>query len=176
MDERDEKILDLMQGNARLSYSELGEALGISRVAAKKRVLKLEREGIIRGYNTCIYREGEVTLFIDIVTLPGRFESVLDYLSFRTAFVRQIFTTTKEDHIHLVAVSESVRDLNYLVKMIRKNCGDDIAELYCHAAKEVIKDVYGSVRPQKRLSDQGGYHEKRSVSDSKKGNGESSGS
>ena len=35
MDEKDEKILDLLQGNARMSFQELGEALGISRVAAK---------------------------------------------------------------------------------------------------------------------------------------------
>ena len=47
--ERREKILDLMKGNARISYQELGEAIGMSRVAAKKRVRKLEQDGIIRG-------------------------------------------------------------------------------------------------------------------------------
>ena len=62
LDKTDELILDLLKGNARMSYEELGQAIGMSRVAAKKRVAKLEKEGIIRGYNTCIYREGEVTL------------------------------------------------------------------------------------------------------------------
>ena len=56
MDRNDEQILDLMKGNARISFQELGAALGMSRVAAKKRVKKLEEAGIIRGYNTTIYR------------------------------------------------------------------------------------------------------------------------
>ena len=38
MDKTDELILDLLKGNARMSFEELGNAIGISRVAAKKRV------------------------------------------------------------------------------------------------------------------------------------------
>ena len=78
MDKTDEKILDMLKGNARMSYQEIGNAIGMSRVAAKKRVDKLEREGIIRGYNTYICR-GEYTMIIDIVTEPGRFNKVLKY-------------------------------------------------------------------------------------------------
>ncbi len=150
MDKTDELILSLLKGNARMSYQELGNALGMTRVAAKKRVQKLERKGIIRGYNTCIYREGDITLLIDIVTAPGRFDSVLKYVSTRTAYVRQIFRTTKENHIHMVAVSDSVENLRYLTKMIRKRCGGDIVELHSHAVKEVIKDVYGGIRYEQR--------------------------
>ena len=54
MDELDKKILDLLKGNARMTYQELGNELGMSRVAAKKRVKKLEDAGIIRGYNTTV--------------------------------------------------------------------------------------------------------------------------
>ena len=150
MDKTDEKILELMKGNARISYQELGDQLGMSRVAAKKRVLKLEQEGVIRGYNTCIYKEGDITLFIDIVTAPGKYESVLKYVSTRTAYIRQIFRTTKENHIHIVAVSDSVENLKYLTKMIQKKCGDDIENIQCHAVKEVIKDVYGGIRYEHR--------------------------
>lgn len=150
MDNKDIQILDLLKGNARMSYQELGEALGMSRVAAKKRVMKLEREGVIRGYNTYICREDEITVLIDIVTVPGSFEKVLKYVSTRTAFIRQIYSTTKENHIHIVAVSDCVRDLKYLTKMIRKACGEDIEEFKCHAVKEVIKDVYGGITYEDR--------------------------
>ena len=47
MDGTDEKILDLLKGNARMSYQELGDAIGMSRVAAKKRVQKLEKDGVM---------------------------------------------------------------------------------------------------------------------------------
>ena len=51
MDKTDTRITDLLKGNARMTYQELGDRLGMSRVAAKKRVRRLEEEGIIRGYN-----------------------------------------------------------------------------------------------------------------------------
>lgn len=160
MDKIDEKILDLLKGNARMSYQELGAAIGMSRVAAKKRVMKLEHEGIICGYNTYIFREDEITMLIDIVTVPEKYEDVVRYVSTRTAYIRQIFKTTKENHIHIVAVSDSVRNLKYLSKMIQKQCGDDIIEFHCHAVKEIIKDVYGGIRyEQKSESDRNGHHE-----------------
>ena len=160
LDKTDEKILDLLKGNARMSYQELGDAIGMSRVAAKKRVVKLEQDGIIRGYNTYIDREGEVTMLIDIVTAPGKLGDVLQVLCYRTAYIRQIFKTTKENHIHAVAVSDQVSNLKYLIRMIQKKCGDDIAEIHCHAVKEVIKDVYGGIRYEpKSESDSDGSHE-----------------
>lgn len=161
MDKTDMQITELLKGNARMSYQELGDRIGLSRVAAQKRVRKLEEAGIIRGYNTCIYLEDEVTMFIDIVTLPGKFEEVLKYVCTRTAYIRQIFRTTKENHIHMVAVSDSAHNLSYLTRMIRKKCGDSIVELHCHAVKEVIKDVYGGIRYEDRSApDPAGNHER----------------
>lgn len=150
MDRTDEKILDLLKGNARMTYKELGDQLGMSRVAAMKRVKKLEKEGIIRGYNTTIYRDDEITAFIDIVTVPGRKDSVLDYVGTRTIDIRQIFTTTKENHIHMVAVSSSVENLRYMANIIFKHCEDDIEHMSCHLAQEIVKDVYGGVRYERR--------------------------
>ncbi|MCR5702841.1 MAG: hypothetical protein K6G76_11950 [Lachnospiraceae bacterium] len=89
----------------------------------------------------------------DIVTKDDRFERVLDYVSTRTAFIRQIFTTLKKNHIHVVAVSDSPDDLKYLIKMIQKECSDDLEELHCHAVKEVVKDVYGGIRYERSVSD-----------------------
>lgn len=141
MDNTDEKILDLLKGDARMSYQQLGDAIGMTRVAAKKRVMKLERDGIIRGYNTYIKRMDDVMMIIDIITSPGKIDNVLQVLCNRTAFIRQIYKTTKENHIHAVAVSDDVSDLKYLTRIIQKQCGDDITELHCHA----VKDVYGGI-------------------------------
>ena len=169
MDKTDEKILSLLQGNARMSFQELGDALGMSRVAAKKRVTKLEKESIIRGYNTCIYRDGEITVLIDIVTMPEKFEEVLKYVSMRTINVRKIFTTTKENHIHMEAVSDSIQNLKYMTNIISKHCGEGIVEYHVHAVKEVVKDVYGGVSydDYKRGKDPDGADEQHSGSRTK---------
>lgn len=42
LDELDQKIIQLLVKNARMSYSEIGEKIGISRVAVKARIQVLE--------------------------------------------------------------------------------------------------------------------------------------
>ena len=47
LDALDQKIVQLLIHNARMSYSDIGESVGISRVAVKARIQSLERRGII---------------------------------------------------------------------------------------------------------------------------------
>ena len=102
-------------------------------------------------------------MFIDIVTAPDKYEDVLQKVSYRTEYIRQIFRTTKANHIHMVAVSDSVSNLKYLTRMIQKECGEDIIEIQCHAVKEIIKDVYGKVDKygKKSVSDSDGIDGRR---------------
>jgi len=144
LDEKDEKILELLKGNARMSYQELGDALGLSRVAAKKRVQKLEAAGIIRGYNTCIYRGDEVRGFIDVETTAEKFDTLLRYVSTRTEYVRQIFSLHQRNHFLMIAVAPSLQDLRYMANVIVKQ--DGVIKVTVNVAAEVIKDVYGGVR------------------------------
>lgn len=52
LDELDQKIIQLLVKNARMSYSDIGEKIGISRVAVKARIQALENKGIIEEYTT----------------------------------------------------------------------------------------------------------------------------
>ena len=54
LDELDQKIVKLLIQNARMSYSDIGEKIGISRVAVRSRVQALEQKGIIEEYTTII--------------------------------------------------------------------------------------------------------------------------
>ena len=56
LDELDQKIVQLLIKNARMSYSEIGSLVGISRVAVKMRVQSLEKRGVIEEYTTIIPR------------------------------------------------------------------------------------------------------------------------
>lgn len=140
MDAIDERILELIGENARISYQELGDAIGMSRVAAKKRVCKLERDGIIRGYKTCINRDDDVSMLIDITVAPGKMDDVIEVLFNRTAYIRSVFKTTLEDHVYILANSDEPANLGYLVKMIKKNCGKNIVKIECKNVTEVFKD------------------------------------
>lgn len=56
MDHTDIKILNILQGNARIPMTELGNRVGLTSPAVTERVRRLEEKGIIEGYRTIIKR------------------------------------------------------------------------------------------------------------------------
>lgn len=54
LDETGWRLLSALQQHARLSYSELGQRVGLSAPAVSERVKKLEEAGVITGYHAAI--------------------------------------------------------------------------------------------------------------------------
>ena len=50
----------------------------------------------------------------------------------------------------MVAVSDDLQDLKYLVRILRKKCRDKTELLECHAVREIVKDVYLGIGRKKR--------------------------
>lgn len=72
LDKLDQKIIQLLVKNARMSYSDIGEKIGISRVAVKARIQALENKGIIEEYTTIINPQkisGAVSCSYSLITL-----------------------------------------------------------------------------------------------------------
>jgi Lrp/AsnC family transcriptional regulator, leucine-responsive regulatory protein len=57
LDEIDWQILSILQVEARISFKELGQRIGLTGTAIAERVRKLEDEGIIEGYSIRLNRE-----------------------------------------------------------------------------------------------------------------------
>lgn len=73
LDALDQRIVQMLIQNARSSYSEIGQAVGISRVAVKARIQALEQRGIIEEYTTIINPQklsGAVSCYFEVVTQP----------------------------------------------------------------------------------------------------------
>ena len=125
MDKLDQRILELIKDNARLSYSEIGKSVGISR----KRMDAMENAGVIRGYRTVIDEEQAqegIRYTIDIEALPEEYPNVVKTLQ-ADPKLEEIYSTTGECRIHCVGRSRSKSTMeahvNYLfnhTKGIRK--------------------------------------------------------
>lgn len=50
LDATDWKILAELQRDARSSYKEIGEAVGMTRPAVRERMLRMEESGVVTGY------------------------------------------------------------------------------------------------------------------------------
>ncbi len=57
MEELDRKIVGLLAGDGRMSFTDLGKATGLSTSAVHQRVRRLEQRGVIRGYAAVIDHE-----------------------------------------------------------------------------------------------------------------------
>ncbi|HIK13800.1 MAG TPA: Lrp/AsnC family transcriptional regulator [Leptolyngbyaceae cyanobacterium M33_DOE_097] len=57
LDAVDWQILSILQQEARISFKELGQRIGLTGTAIAERVRKLEDEGIIKGYTIKLNRE-----------------------------------------------------------------------------------------------------------------------
>ena len=82
------KILKLMENNARISDADIATALGIDESLVKASVKEMESEGIIRGYKTIIDREkldgNAVSATIELKVVPKAergFEEVAERIS-----------------------------------------------------------------------------------------------
>lgn len=129
MDKIDHAILELIKDNARMSYSEIGKAVGLSRVAVKKRMDAMEASGVIRGYRAVIDEEKVlegIRYTIDIEVIPEQYREVVKVLQ-ADRKLEEIYSTTGESRIHCIGRSANPTTMeahvNYLfnhTKGIRK--------------------------------------------------------
>lgn len=117
LDNLDQKIIRCLIQNARMPYSEIGQQVGISRVAVKMRVQALEKKGIIEEYTTIINPQkisGAISCYFEIETLPDTLEEVISILE-KNDTVTQIYRVTGKSRLHVHAVSPSQEELEQLL-------------------------------------------------------------
>ncbi len=146
LDELDNRILDTIRDNARLTYKEIGERVGISRVSAKTRMDAMQEKGIIKGYKTVIdptnVPEG-TRFFLDIECTPEHYEDVADYLS-RDRMIRQIYAVSGECRIHAVGYANNAGNLELFSNALFRS-GLGVRRISCHTALSTIMDIDGGV-------------------------------
>lgn len=144
LDELDQKILKLLIRNARISYSDIGQQVGISRVAVKMRVQALEQKGIIEEYTTIINPQkisGAVSCYFEIETAPDSLMEVAEQLR-QNNTITQIYRVTGRSKLHVHAVASSNEEMEGLIyETIDKLPG--VIHCSCNVILSRIKDIKG---------------------------------
>ena len=144
LDALDQKIVRLLIENARISYSDIGQKIGISRVAVKARIQALEERGIIEEYTTIINPQkisGAVSCYFEIETQPGSLAQVTEILE-QDETITQIYRVTGKNKLHVHAVSASSEDME---KLIQEVIGPlpGVVRCSCNIILSRIKDIKG---------------------------------
>ena len=115
------EILHALQQNARLSYSELGQRVGLSSPAVAERIRRMEDAGIISGYHAEINlaKVGyPITAIIRMSTSPG------ERCTRFTGFVENIpevltcYRVTGSDALIMKVMASSVEHLESLIDQL----------------------------------------------------------
>lgn len=144
LDLYDQKIIRLLIENSRYTYSEIGDKLGISRVAVKNRIAALEENGIIEEYTAIINPQkigGSVSCYFEIDTRPDTFQEVIQRLE-NSAVVTQIYRTTGACHLHVHAVAASQEEMESFLKDVIDQL-PGIEKITTNVILSRIKDVKG---------------------------------
>ena len=144
LDELDRKIVKLLIQNARMSYSEIGQQVGISRVAVKMRVQALEKKGIIEEYTTVINPQkisGAVSCYFEIETAPDTLMQVAGLLK-ENDTVTQIYRVTGKSRLHVHAVASSNEEMEKLIYETMDRL-PGVVECSCNMIFSRIKDIKG---------------------------------
>ena len=118
LDDTGWQLLRALQQNARLSYSELGQRVGLSSPAVAERIRRMEDAGIISGYHVELNRSKlgyPITAIIRMSTSPG------DQCTRFATFVQEIpevlecYRVTGSDSLIMKVMASSVEHLESLI-------------------------------------------------------------
>lgn len=144
LDETDKMIVKLLTQNARMSYVEIGEAVGLSRVAVKARIDALENKGIIESYTTIINPQkigSAISSYYEIEVEPAHYQQVIEILN-RNDTVTQIYQVSGRNKLHVHAVAEDSDAMEaFLNKVMYPLPG--VLSFSCNIILSRVKDIKG---------------------------------
>jgi len=142
LDEIDRKILTLLSENARMSYVDIGEVVGLSRVAVKNRVLALEQRGVIEKYTVIINPQKisrTISAYFEIAITPSSYDDVVELL-LKNHYITKIYQVTGSSKFHIHAILNDEAEMDDLLKnVIYKLPG--LQDIYVNVILTRIKDV-----------------------------------
>ncbi len=118
MDKASYIILRVLLNNAKVSARYLAERLSITEVAVRKRIKKLEDEGVIVGYKVVIdYQKAGLAASVTGIDIePNAIWNVIEILK----SIDEIRTITITSGAHTIVTEIVAKDLNHLELIHRK--------------------------------------------------------
>ena len=121
MDQIDTQIVAQLRRSARSSFTEIGTAVGLSGPAVKRRVDRLEADGVITGYHAAIAEpaatEAMIELFCRGKTGPGHIRSMVEDIP----EVIAAYTVTGEADALIHVRCRTPDDLEPVIESIREH-------------------------------------------------------
>ncbi|NYZ80056.1 Lrp/AsnC family transcriptional regulator [Candidatus Micrarchaeota archaeon] len=122
-DGTDEKILEALKQDSRISYTDLAKDLDLSDVAVKKRIDKLTSGKVIKNFTINLdYKQinKPVHAFILVKCVPSDAEKFREFVKENTEIIRVLPSIGEYDYI----IEAATKDVESLRKLAEENLGN----------------------------------------------------
>lgn len=146
IDEIDNIILDLLMENARYSYSEIAEKVGISRVAIKNRITEMEDIGLIQGYQVKLEPNkvvNSVEFIITVYTRPDHFDYITGILG-KSDYITKLNAVTGDCKLIAYGIAPNTKEMDMFYNKLRRIL-TDVKFLSFDVVTSTYKDVDGGI-------------------------------
>src|SRR5829696_2732507 len=126
MDDTDRRIVALLQEDARRSFKDIGEHVHLSAPAVKRRVDRLEADGVIRGYTAVIDARAfdwHAEAFVDLYCEGGMPAEAIKKAVSGEPGVKSAHTVAGEASALLHVMARDTQDLEASLERIRATDG-----------------------------------------------------
>ena len=142
IDNKDLKILSILQEDGRAPYSEIARKMGMSEAAVYSRIQKLIKNHVIKKIQAILDPEKlgyKVTAFISVTAQPAKYNKVLEALS-KLSAILEIHDVTGQ---HYCLVKVRTRDKEDLAKILdRIGTLDGVTSTETKIVLRTIKENY----------------------------------
>src|SRR5690625_3446609 len=117
LDDIDKKILEILSDNGRISYVDLAEIVGLSRVSVKDRIRHLQETGVIESFTVVINSEKagkKVSAFFEVEIDPIQLQQVAKNLA-SNPNVASIYQMTGPSTLHMHVLVEDMHMLKTFI-------------------------------------------------------------
>ena len=121
MDQLDRTILGLLERDARLTYSDIGKAVGLAASSVHDRVRKLEKSGAVKGYRAEIDLDKvdlPITAFVSLALRPSSPNQIPARVA-EFPLVESCYSVAGDNSYTLIVRAPSTKALEELLDALR---------------------------------------------------------
>ena len=141
-DEKDIKILEVLQENGRAPYSEIARRIGISEAAVYTRIQKMIKQGLIKKFQAIVDADKlgfGLTAFVAVSAHPGKYEKVLQELA-KIDEAQEVYDVTGDYYCLLKLRTDDRKSLAEILDRIGSL--DGVASTETRIVLRTIKEDY----------------------------------
>jgi len=120
IDEVDQKVLFFLKENARVPFTKIAEEVGLSEAAVRKRVERLQKDGIIKRFTVEVDTGEKVRAAILVSVQPTHPNPIVAQTIKKIQGIDQVFEVAGDVDIIAIASGGSIQEINKYINEVRR--------------------------------------------------------